>query len=420
MAENIIYYGPPGTGKTYILQSIMNNYVDYGIADSDITGSYIIESTDWIPIAMVLLQNQGKMTTADIQKKIDSLYLGVSLDAAVILEKHSIEESLASINYREQPRIFFPTNPGEWYVDLARIISHRADFLDRFIKKKNIKKRYEFVTFHQSYAYEDFVEGIRPEYVPASNSIDYSPKDGVFKLLCERAINHPEKNYALFIDEINRGNISEIFGELISLIELDKRLGEAGALEVKLPYSKTSLSIPRNISIYGTMNTTDRSLAQIDNALRRRFKFIAMTPSTEVVEKELRLQGIDSHNIGGVDLIKLINTLNARIELLLDAEHLIGHAFFMKCKNIEDISNVICHSVIPLLEEYFYDDLQKIQIIFSDLDEDGNLRDTAIYKHSILRGSDFFPYTGDYLIEDRKKFTAPKSIDKNSLLQIYS
>ena len=419
MAENIIYYGPPGTGKTYLMQSIMNDYIDYDIHDSQLKDAYTTESVDWILITLVLLQNQGKMSTTAIQTKIDGLGLGVTINVAAELDQHFIEEPPIPGVVRKQPRIFFATDPGEWYVDLMRVQQARPDFFEKFLSKAGITKRYDFVTFHQSYSYETFIEGIRPEYVATTKSIDYSPKDGVFKSLCDRASAKPEKQFAIFIDEINRGNISEIFGELISLIEIDKREGETGALSVVLPYSKSLFSIPTNINLYGTMNTADRSIDQIDIALRRRFKFRPMLPSAKAIEDELHLQGYDAHDIDGVDLIKLFNTMNVRIEILLDSQHLLGHALFIGCKSLEDISNTIKNSVIPLLEEYFYDDVQKIQLIFNDLDDNGDLRPTAIYRHNILVADDYFPYTGDYMIDDKKHFSVSNNITKDSLEQIY-
>jgi len=419
MAENIIYYGPPGTGKTYLMQSIMNDYIDYDISDSQLKDAYTAESVDWILITLVLLQNQRKMPTRDIQSKVDGLGLGVTINVAAELDKHSIEEPPIPGVVREQPRIFFLTGPGEWYVDLMRVQQARPDFFDKFLSKAGITKRYDFVTFHQSYSYENFIEGIRPEYVASTKSIDYSPKDGVFKSLCERASSQGEKEFAIFIDEINRGNISEIFGELISLIEIDKREGETGALSVVLPYSKTTFSIPSNINLYGTMNTADRSIDQIDIALRRRFKFKPLLPNAKAIEDELRLQGYDAHDIDGIDLIKLFNSMNARIEILLDAQHLLGHALFIGCKSLEDIANTIKNSVVPLLEEYFYDDVQKIQLIFNDLDDNGDLRPTAIYKHAELIADDYFPYTGDYMIDDKKHYSISENITKESLEQIY-
>ena len=207
---------------------------------------------------------------------------------------------------------------------------------------------------------------------------------------------------------------------MITLIELDKREGESGALQVVLPYSKTTFQVPANISIYGTMNTADRSIDQIDLALRRRFKFRAMVPDAAIIKTELGLNGIDANNIGGIDLIKLFNTLNARIELLLDSQHLLGHAFFLKVKTVDDIINVLENSVVPLLEEYFFDDLQKIQLVFNDLDDVGDLKKTAIYKHDLLAVDDYFTYSSDYTMDDKKHFHVSDGIDINSLKQIYT
>lgn len=419
MAENIIFYGPPGTGKTYFLQSIMNNYIDYDIDDSQLRSAFTLESKDWILITLVLLQNQGKMITKDIQSKVDSLGLGVSINVSAILDKHNVEQPPIAGVTRERPRIFLLTSPGEWYVDLIRVQQARADFYTKFLSRVGVIKRYDFITFHQSYSYESFIEGIRPEYIASTKSIDYSPKDGVFKSLCNMASRHKEKQYAIFIDEINRGNISEIFGELISLIEIDKRDGEPSALTVVLPYSKTPFSVPKNINVYATMNTADRSIDQIDIALRRRFKFKPILPNAKAIKEELELQGVDAHNISGIDLIRLFNTLNTRIEILLDSQHLLGHALFMNCKTYDDIANVIGNSVVPLLEEYFYDDVQKIQLIFNDLSENGDLRSTAIYKHNDLVADDYFPFMGDYMIDDKKHYSISSNISIDSLKHIY-
>lgn len=419
MAKNIIMYGPPGTGKTYLLQSLMNDYIDYDIDDTTIKSAYVAESKEWILITLILLQNHGKMSANDIQKKVDSLSLGVRINVAAELDLHNIQTAPIAAVKRELPRVFMEVETNKWYVDLVRVQQAKADFYSRFLSSSKITRRYNFVTFHQSYSYEDFIEGIRPEYIEATKSIDYSPKPGVFKLLCKEAKAHPEKEYAIFIDEINRGNISEIFGELISLIEIDKREGETGALSAILPYSKNVFSVPRNVNVYGTMNTADRSIDQIDIALRRRFKFIPMLPKATVIQSELELKGIDATNIGGVDLIKLFKTLNYRIELLLDSQHLLGHALFIGADTVEKIANVIRETVIPLLEEYFYDDIQKIQLVFNDLDDSGELKTHAIYRHDEIVADDYFSYTGDYMIDDKKHYHVSDNITADSLKQIY-
>ena len=210
--------------------------------------------------------------------------------------------------------------------------------------------RIAFVTFHQSYSYEDFIEGIKPTIV--NGNISYEIASGVFKKFCERAKTRPNENFVFIIEEINRGNISKIFGELITLIEDDKR----EELSVILPCSQEEFTVPRNVYIIGTMNTADRSIALMDTALRRRFNFIEMMPHPELL----------SNNIDGVNLQKLLTTLNTRIENLYDRDHIIGHAYFIKCKTLSDVKAVFLNKIIPMLQEYFYDDAAQIQKVLGD------------------------------------------------------
>jgi len=184
--------------------------------------------------------------------------------------------------------------------------------------------------------------------------LSYPVKDGVFKNLVIKARENQNQPYVLIIDEINRGNTSKIFGELITLIEKTKRAGEVEAVELTLPYSGDSFSVPNNLYIIGTMNTADRSLALIDTALRRRFDFIEMMPKAE----EIKVSDID-----GVDIKKLLTKINERIEALYDREHTIGHAFFMKLtekSNVDDLAKIFRNNILPLLEEYFFEDWEKI------------------------------------------------------------
>lgn len=172
----------------------------------------------------------------------------------------------------------------------------------------------------------------------------------------ESTFDNRLKPYILIIDEINRGNISKILGELITLLEPSKRKGNDEALEVKLPYSQEPFSVPNNLYIIGTMNTADRSIALLDTALRRRFEFIEMLPDS----KEL------STNCDGINLQKLLEAMNNRIEFLLDRERSIGHAFFIGVTNLNDLQAVFKHKILPLLQEYFYDDYAKINAVLND------------------------------------------------------
>jgi 5-methylcytosine-specific restriction protein B len=170
-------------------------------------------------------------------------------------------------------------------------------------------------------------------------------------------INTQEKKYVLIIDEINRGNVSSIFGELITLIEKDKRAGCPEELEVILPYSKEPFKVPKNVFIIGTMNTADRSVEALDTALRRRFSFVEMMPDYEVL-KEIIIEGIN--------LSELLKIINDRIEVLLDRDHKIGHSYFINAKTLEDLLNTFKNNIIPLLQEYFYNDYEKIALVLGE------------------------------------------------------
>lgn len=166
-----------------------------------------------------------------------------------------------------------------------------------------------------------------------------------------------KKEYVLIIDEINRGNVSQIFGELITLIENDKRAGADEELEVILPYSKEIFKVPSNVHIIGTMNTADRSVESLDTALRRRFNFVEMPPKAELI-MEVGCEIVDD-----IDLVNLLNVINERIEVLIDRDHMIGHSYFMSVKSIEDLTSVFYNNIIPLLQEYFFCDYGKIGLV---------------------------------------------------------
>lgn len=235
-------------------------------------------------------------------------------------------------------------------------------------------ERARFVTFHQSYGYEEFVEGIKPVMLEASRedtdekSIRYRVENGVFKQLCEDATNDTGNQYALVIDEINRGNISKIFGELITLIEPSKRFGGAEYVSVTLPYSGRPFSVPTNLDIYGSMNTADRSLALLDTALRRRFNFVAFYPDASTLEK-IRVR--DDNGDTGINLAAMLEKINQRIEALYDRDHTIGHGYFLaECQGdtlqFSNLQKIFKEKIIPLLEEYFFEDNSKIALVLGD------------------------------------------------------
>ena len=276
-----------------------------------------------------------------------------------------------------------------------------------------------FTTFHQSFCYEDFIEGIKP-ILDENNELSYNIEDGIFKIACDKAANlagfedlndalksskeivkakfEVSEPFFLFIDEINRGNISQIFGELITLIEEDKRLGKNNETRITLPYSKGEIEfcVPPNLYIIGTMNTADRSIEALDTALRRRFSF------TEVMPDSKTLEGII---ISDIALDNLLEVLNERIEVLLDRDHTIGHSYFIKLENEdkEGLKKIFKNNIIPLLQEYFYGDYEKIGLVLGE----------GFFEKTDLSKQVSFPSFFNISKPDRQQTYKLKIIDEN-------
>ena len=277
------------------------------------------------------------------------------------LQYHTVLESTTvAYERRQEPYVVDKDANSKWFLtgDWKEQLSDLISAIQEIKSGKHHDKapRYEIVTFHQSYSYEEFVEGIRPDLsTDGSSSIQYEIRPGVFRRLCQRAFENPQKQYALFIDEINRGNLSKIFGELITLIEKDKRLGMEHEIKVTLPYSGLSFGVPNNIHIIGTMNSVDRSIAMVDMGLRRRFEFISVMPDPGHVPKDVE----------GINIQSIFKKLNQKIAVIHGSEYQLGHSYFMgdKTRNLKALRNTWFSNVLPLLQEYFFDDWEKLKTL---------------------------------------------------------
>ncbi|HEF3497282.1 TPA: McrB family protein [Campylobacter jejuni] len=209
------------------------------------------------------------------------------------------------------------------------------------------------------------------------------------------------KSYIIIIDEINRGNVSKIFGELITLIEPSKRIGEKEELKVTLPYSGEKFGVPKNVYIIGTMNTADRSITSLDTALRRRFEFIEMMPDVSKLSMDCE----------GINLQELLKAINTRIEYLLDREKTIGHAFFIGVENLNDLKKVFQNKIIPLLQEYFYNDYALIDAV---LNKNGMLEIS-------VENKDYLKNMTEFIESDKVvyKFSDSNNWSKDTFIKIY-
>ena len=377
---NQILYGPPGTGKTFKLKDQyfpMYTTKETSLSSEQHFKNVVSDCSWWQVIALALMELGASSKVADIMnnrwvKKKSELSDAKSIRPIIwsCLQSHTIQTSeTVGVKQRQSPFIFNKKNESYWEILEIEVREQIPELYDMLESVNNFNpsadkqiQRYVFTTFHQSYSYEDFIEGIKPIMIEGEvdGNIAYHIEDGVFKQLCKKAALDPENRYAIFIDEINRGNVSAIFGELITLIEQDKRKDASNAMTALLPYSKNQFSVPQNVDIYGTMNTADRSVEALDTALRRRFSFEEMLPKPELL-KDKGENG--SGKVGKIVLEELLITINERIEALVDRDHTIGHAFFMEVDSLDTLRNVFANKVIPLLQEYFYGDYAKMEMV---------------------------------------------------------
>ena len=438
---NLILYGPPGTGKTYKLNNLAEKYSSSKTPSREAWLLDELREQTWFNVILGALNDLGgeakvpsilKHDYIQIKAKAVGRTKNISQTIFAELGSHARPDSetvKVNTENRRLPMIIDKKPNGAWYPieDWEDECQEQTELIKNWKigpSKELLRQRYEFVTFHQAYSYEDFVEGIRPVQNEETGDVEYRVVPGIFKRICQKAKADPEQRYAIFIDEINRGNIASIFGELITLIEPDKRVtyGDDGTVEsgmtLTLPYSGEQFGVPANLDIYGAMNTADRSIALLDTALRRRFEFEELMPDTNVIEGSQGDGTIKDGKGGTIDLRALLKTVNRRILFLLNRDSTIGHSYFMKVRDFEGFKKVLLSRIVPLLQEYFYEDWHRIQLVFCDVGPNGEKLEPQIIRHELLREEEIIGFDHDdfedsfeYRVVDEDQIT-PEAIRK--------
>ena len=352
-----------GDGRTAHIGKITSNYY-YSTENTNQDDDYVNNrAVQWLKDVSYKDLPQGLHSAFYATRSIFSLneYKAAILD---ILNERAAEDEDVTTSYEvggrempiREPRSYKQHSKTYATAEYAlAIIEHRE--VDHSLKtaeqRAELMEKYNslvsqgqivFTTFHQSYGYEDFIQGLRPE--TQDGGFDFRPVDGVFKRIADMAMDDSENEYVIIIDEINRANISKVFGELITLIEDDKRWGEPNAISITLP-SGEKFAVPNNLYIIGTMNSADKSISLIDTALRRRFEFVEVVPNYETISDQCLKQVLQKLNKG-------------LVEELDSTDLLIGHSYFIG-KTQEDLCEIMNRSIIPLLYEYFFDNSKKVK-----------------------------------------------------------